>query len=92
MGVLFDKYQSFVNGNRICQRLNNFVNSLFFPFIIGLIVVISCNFALEVVCYPLIAILGIISLIVSILLNSLSIDVMEILFAYVKEPDGENAI
>ena len=65
MGVLFDKYQSFVNGNRICQSLNNFVNSLFFPFIIGLIVVISCNFALEVVCYPLIAILGIISLIVS---------------------------
>lgn len=47
------------------ESLYQFINSPLYIFIVGLITVISATFALEVVCFTLLALLGVTSLIVS---------------------------
>lgn len=51
--------------NKLRLKLNNFLNSNLYIFIIGLLLLISDTFALEVVCFPLIVLLGILSLVFS---------------------------
>ena len=54
-----------LNKNNIKEKLYKFINSPLYIFIVGLITLISATFALEVVCFTLLALLLVLSFIIS---------------------------
>ena len=65
MDISKSKYETYIESNIVTRYLNRFVNSYLFIFIIGLLVLLSSCFAIEVICFPIIALLGFIALLVS---------------------------
>lgn len=65
MNNFIDRYQNFINTNSIAKKINAFCNSYLFMFIIGFLVVISNVFAIELFCFPIISLLGVITLLFS---------------------------
>lgn len=58
MKELRQKYHNLINTNKYILKIKEWLNSYIYPFVLGLIVVISNVFALEVLCYSLIFALG----------------------------------
>lgn len=65
MNNFIDRYQNFINTNSIAKKINTFCNSYLFMFIIGFLVVISNVFAIELFCFPIISLLGVVTLLFS---------------------------
>ena len=65
MNNFIDRYQNFINTNSIAKKINAFCNSYLFMFIIGFLVVISNVFAIELFCFPIISLLGVVTLLFS---------------------------
>lgn len=65
MNNFIDRYQNFINTNSIAKKINTFCNSYLFMIIIGFLVVISNVFAIELFCFPIISLLGVVTLLFS---------------------------
>ena len=60
-----ERYQTYIESNKIIKTLNEFLNSNIYLFLIGFITIISNVFALEVICFTLLFILFSLSLLFS---------------------------
>ncbi len=63
MPIIKQKYQNFIAKNKFVNFLDNLLNSIFFPYFIGLLCVLSNFFALEIAFYTIIFIIGTLNLI-----------------------------
>ncbi len=63
MQSIKQKYQNFVAKNKFVNIIDNLLNSIYFPYFIGLLCVLSNFFALEIAFYTIIFIVGTLNLI-----------------------------
>lgn len=59
MSTIKQKYQCFMQNNKITKKIDLILSSYYFPFFLGLVLLISNLFSLEIACFSLIFILGI---------------------------------
>lgn len=59
MSTIKQKYQCFMQNNKITKNIDLVLSSYYFPFFLGLMLLISNLFSLEIACFSIIFILGI---------------------------------
>lgn len=63
--MTISKYEEMINDNSVLSKIKLFVNSYYFIFVVGLIVLISNLFAIELICFSLLSLLGVTCLLLS---------------------------